>query len=513
MAQLKVNPTTGKLDMVRGSDEFTLDHGGLTGLSDDDHSQYWIAGTARTGDFETSGDITITTGWVVAYTGGFIAQENVGSGSGIQIDDEKMILFNAADLNQSWRMERDGDNLEIQSGTSNPSGIVDFGANGLLTTGNLTAGTKIHSNPAGKSYILADSTTSYNKAMCMIVGDPSTRLLVDSGNSFYITKQTTANIRSGTITGGTNLAEFTAAGDVKATQDVYGRDILASRLVQATANIIAGTQISAGTQYVVGTMTISSASITDSSGDISFGNENLTTTGSGTFNSLVSPSLTGNTGSGDDLTLQSTSHATKGKVLFGTSAYDEVNNRLGIRTTAPTYAIDIAGGANDRFRASSSSYAVSFEMNAGGVSWSYMVFKRLNAAPWSAGLDALDSNSFKIHFGDGFTSGYAMRIDSSTKNTIFSGTVTSTGTTTGATTMGDGGTTNYLNVSATGDVTFAGSAGFYPREIAQDSEPAAGTGSTQIDSGEFAVWRDTNDSDKIYFMYNYNGTVVKTLLS
>jgi hypothetical protein len=33
------------------------DHGNLSGLSDDDHTQYWIAGTGRTGDFTTTGDL------------------------------------------------------------------------------------------------------------------------------------------------------------------------------------------------------------------------------------------------------------------------------------------------------------------------------------------------------------------------------------------------------------------------------------------------------------------------
>lgn len=55
--------------------------------------------------------------------------------------------------------------------------------------------------------------------------------------------------------------------------------------------------------------------------------------------------LIGGTASGEDLTLQSTSDATKGKILFGTSAYDEVNNRLGIGTTSPNNKlnIDISG--------------------------------------------------------------------------------------------------------------------------------------------------------------------------
>jgi hypothetical protein len=52
-------------------------------------------------------------------------------------------------------------------------------------------------------------------------------------------------------------------------------------------------------------------------------------------------SVIGGTGSGDDLTLRSTSHATKGSILIGTSVYDEVNNRLGIGGT-PNTKIHIA---------------------------------------------------------------------------------------------------------------------------------------------------------------------------
>ena len=57
--------------------------------------------------------------------------------------------------------------------------------------------------------------------------------------------------------------------------------------------------------------------------------------------SLESPIIRGNTTASATLTLQSTSNATKGKILFGTSAYDEVNNRLGILTTSPTARLDI----------------------------------------------------------------------------------------------------------------------------------------------------------------------------
>jgi hypothetical protein len=45
--------------------------------------------------------------------------------------------------------------------------------------------------------------------------------------------------------------------------------------------------------------------------------------------------INGDTASGGNLTLHSTANATKGKILFGTSAYDEVSNRLGVGITTP----------------------------------------------------------------------------------------------------------------------------------------------------------------------------------
>jgi len=66
--------------------------------------------------------------------------------------------------------------------------------------------------------------------------------------------------------------------------------------------------------------------------------------------------------------------------------------------------------------------------------------------------------------------------------------------------------TNYCSISATGDLSFTGSAGFYPRLLTQADEPAAGTGATQCDTGEMVVWKDSDDS-KIYLCFNDGGTV------
>ena len=54
--------------------------------------------------------------------------------------------------------------------------------------------------------------------------------------------------------------------------------------------------------------------------------------------------LIGGTAPSENLTLQSTAHATRGKLLFGSSAaYDEVNVRLGIGTQAPSGKIHVIG--------------------------------------------------------------------------------------------------------------------------------------------------------------------------
>jgi hypothetical protein len=53
--------------------------------------------------------------------------------------------------------------------------------------------------------------------------------------------------------------------------------------------------------------------------------------------------LLGGTASGENLTLGSTLNATKGLIKFGNSAYDEVNNRLGLGTITPSRILHVSG--------------------------------------------------------------------------------------------------------------------------------------------------------------------------
>lgn len=71
--------------------------------------------------------------------------------------------------------------------------------------------------------------------------------------------------------------------------------------------------------------------------------------------------LIGGTAAGDDLTLQSTSDATRGLVIFGpagTTVYDEVNDRLGVGIGVPVQTLHVNSGTVDgiaRFESSDDS--------------------------------------------------------------------------------------------------------------------------------------------------------------
>lgn len=80
--------------------------------------------------------------------------------------------------------------------------------------------------------------------------------------------------------------------------------------------------------------------------------------------------LTGGTAASETLTLRSTAHATKGKLLFGTSAYDEVNNRLGIGRVSPSFTLDVNGAAcvsSSGFQMRNAADAPTWRISGGGT--------------------------------------------------------------------------------------------------------------------------------------------------
>ena len=142
-------------------------------------------------------------------------------------------------------------------------------------------------------------------------------------------------------------------------------------------------------------------------------------------------SVIGGTASGNNLTLSSTSNATKGKIIFGTSAYDEVNNSLGIGTTTPNWKLHVAGtvGADNiiaQFGDANKGVNIKTLANGTGLitSWSYAPTDPsaiaisaganfgFNAAPnnfYGMGLGAARNGKYDMWFQTGTTNGGGYR--------------------------------------------------------------------------------------------------------
>lgn len=136
---------------------------------------------------------------------------------------------------------------------------------------------------------------------------------------------------------------------------------------------------------------------------------NKTFSGSGIFGtSITSPLIYGSSLSGGTVTIGSTSHATKGKILFGNSAYDEVNNRLGINTVSPLTTVEIAGvnTSNSQFKTGSlefQTYAVNNTWFGDNTYFNGSAFLR-RAAGYS-GLFYFAGNEGQFRFGANSTAG------------------------------------------------------------------------------------------------------------
>lgn len=104
---------------------------------------------------------------------------------------------------------------------------------------------------------------------------------------------------------------------------------------------------------------------------------------------LQVPTVRGGDGVGDNLTIQSTSNATKGKIFFGAnSAYDEVNDRLGINQTTPTATGHFKGLTSDN-----SEYSLKADDNSGSSLFSVRNDGRI------AGAQIESNNGGSVYLG------------------------------------------------------------------------------------------------------------------
>lgn len=171
----------------------------------------------------------------------FTATLAVGGGSGLaghglsytfQIENSAGALHDAGKFRYEW--------TDPTAGSEDSKFIVQVLCGGALTDILKVDGKSVQCSTPGTASLVVDSITTYNKAMSMIVADPSSRVLFDSGGHLYITSQSTANIRNGVIAGGTNQLVIQNDGDISVTKDVNCADVVASgRLSSGTLTITA----------------------------------------------------------------------------------------------------------------------------------------------------------------------------------------------------------------------------------------------------------------------------------
>lgn len=132
--------------------------------------------------------------------------------------------------------------------------------------------------------------------------------------------------------------------------------------------------VSTAGQAVI-TKAIAASGITAASTGIDTGTGDVTLTNNLITGISGGQTIIGGTASGNNLTLSSTADATKGKILFGNSAYDEVNNRLGIGIASPGFTLDVeASVCNAFFRSSDASQYSEMRMD---TTTGYALFNRI----------------------------------------------------------------------------------------------------------------------------------------
>jgi hypothetical protein len=164
-----------------------------------------------------------------------------------------------------------------------------------------------------------------------------------SGAATYNSSTGVLNIPNYATGSGVALTNFSAVAPLtyNNTTGVYSTSIATSRLVGRTTagtGVMEEISVGDGLTFAAGSLSNAhtfSTGLTKSTNTVT---NNLSTGVSG------GQSVVGGTAASNNLTLSSTSHSTKGKIIFGLSAYDEATSRLGIGTTTPSESLHLAGG-------------------------------------------------------------------------------------------------------------------------------------------------------------------------
>lgn len=254
-------------------------------------------------------------------------------------------------------------------GTSNRAGNIVLKPNTPYwltrdTTQNGTDSVIVELNTAGAFYVKGgkahfDTDTVQVQNRINKAGDTTNYkpAVFDSNGNLFVGAWNGGGGGSGTVTSvaagyGTSFTTITSSGSVVVDSAFIQTKLRGMKLVDSMVSVNNGryAALLSGTGLVSFSGTTPTFNTTSSSiaGIISdeTGSGAMTFATSPTFTTdITTPKINGSTAGSGTLTLMSTTNGTKGKILFGTSAYDEVNNRLGVGTAIPATTFEVAGTA------------------------------------------------------------------------------------------------------------------------------------------------------------------------
>jgi hypothetical protein len=210
--------------------------------------------------------------------------------------------------------------------TYDSKGLVTSGAD--ATTTDIAEGTNLYYTDTRARAATAITLTTNNT----------------SGASSYDPVTRTLNIPNYATGSGVALTNFSAVAPLtyNNTTGAYSTSIATNKLVGRTTSgtgVMEEISVGSGLSFSAGSLSNAnsfSTGLTNASNVIT---NNLSTGVSG------GQTVVGGTLASNNLTLSSTSNATKGKIFFGAnSAYDEGTSRLGIGTSTPSESLHLAGG-------------------------------------------------------------------------------------------------------------------------------------------------------------------------
>lgn len=243
-------------------------------------------------------------------------------------------------------------------GSSGTAAELSPGTNGQVLT--IVSGTPSWSSGGGGGTVTSVTSATGDASVASSTTTPSITIISAPKLStarnintvaFDGTADITVTAAAGTLTGTTLnstvvTSSLTSVGTLASGS--LGSGITAVTQSPGTNNTSVGT-----TAFIQAALTAAALPAADATHDGYLTQTNWSTfnnkapTASPTFTTqIISPIVYGGSGSGGNLTLGSTSNGTKGKIILGsTSAYDEVNDRLGLGQTTPATRLDVTNNA------------------------------------------------------------------------------------------------------------------------------------------------------------------------